>query len=202
MRKYSLYPLIKLLTVVLVIVFTLEYCADMFKSDRPKQDRASTETASLVVSDGTPKPTVVIAILTHPFNSARREKQRMEWLSELPADFTYRFVVGNLDKIAWDKNRTRNAFKQEMLDNKDIVVFDEYVEKYETIFDKVIHSLKWARQFKNPSNVEYQSQYFVKTDDDIYIDTPKMIDWFRARDRATEKSLYWFLLLIIGGTFL
>ena len=190
MRKFSVYPLIKLLALVLLIIATVEYCLNMGQPETPNQNHAPQQFSTAVEIPDSDKPKVVIAILTHPFNSARREKQRMEWLSELPPDFKYKFVVGNLDKINWDKNRTRNEFKQEMQANQDIVVFDEYKEEYFTIFDKVIQSLKWAKQFKHSDKIDYESQYFVKTDDDIYIDTPKMVDWFRQRDR-NEKQLYW-----------
>ena len=133
-------------------------------------------------------PTVVFGILTHPLNYERRNKQRQVWLSKLPNGYIYKYIVGNPEKTQWTDKFTRDDFDAEMERYGDILIHYDYEEYYYTTFEKVVFGMKWGRGFYNPD--VGHSQYYVKVDDDIYIDAPKMLDWFRSRPRD-EVKLYW-----------
>jgi hypothetical protein len=133
-------------------------------------------------------PTVVFGILTHPLNFDRRNKQRKIWLNKLPKGYIYRYIVGNPDSIKWTAAYTRDDFNKEMETHGDILVHGDYKEYYYTTFEKVLFGMKWGRGFYNPD--VGHSQYYIKVDDDIYIEAPKMLGWFRSRPRD-ETRLYW-----------
>ena len=85
------------------------------------------------------------------------------------------FFLGKSNKQEIDKNRLKEAQKYE-----DIIIGD-FPDSYRNITQKLMMAFKWASQ--------QNYKYLLKTDDDVYINIPSLINWIKNRANPNE-ALY------------
>jgi hypothetical protein len=106
---------------------------------------------------------LIINILSHPRNHAKRNSQRETWIQNLPPNIQYQFIIGNPDYAEWESNESRARFEEEMKQHEDMVLFYEAIESYRGISKKVLLAIEDSvHKFPN-------ARYVAKTDDDIYV---------------------------------
>ena len=103
--------------------------------------------------------------LDHPYLQAR-SAIRQTWanISELPRNVKVVFIIGQAD------NATQQFKIQEESNKYGDIVQESFVDTYQNLTIKSLMLLKWFEQ-----NC-HQTQYVMKTDDDMYINLPKLYD--------------------------
>lgn len=111
-------------------------------------------------------------------NADRRNMIRQTW-----GNFNRKHISGDKHwKLVFMMGK---AFTEEM--NEFIVaeyekygdlLIGDYVDSYRNITTKLLMAFQWATQIK--------CSYILKTDDDVYIDIPKLTDWLNARGNPSS----------------
>ena len=113
-------------------------------------------------------------------NAERRNMIRKTWgnvgETRVPNDVAWKvvFMMGKAQEDKMDR-----AVMAEHSKNGDLLVGD-YKDGYRNILIKLLMAFQWASKIK--------CSYVLKTDDDVYIEIPKVIEWVIARNDV--DSLY------------
>lgn len=113
-------------------------------------------------------------------NAGRRDVIRKTWgnveETRVPNDVIWKvvFVMGKpqnaeMNQVIMAEHRSR----------RDLLIGD-YKDEYRNIVIKLLMAFQWASKIK--------CSYVLKTDDDVYIEIPKLIEWLIKR--SDEHSLY------------
>ena len=113
-------------------------------------------------------------------NAERRQMLRMTWANangaHIPKDVTMR-IVFMLGKAA--RSEMHQSIMEEVEQHGDMLIGD-YEDTYRNITTKLLMAFQWATKIK--------CHYVLKTDDDVYIDIPKLVTWLKGRD--VKESIY------------
>ena len=113
-------------------------------------------------------------------NAERRQMLRMTWANvngaHIPKDVTVRIVFMLGKPVKSEMNRD---IVEEMEQYGDMLL-GNYVDTYRTITTKLLMAFQWATKIK--------CDYVLKTDDDVYVDIPKLATWLKTRD--VKGSIY------------
>jgi hypothetical protein len=126
----------------------------------------------------------MIFILSYHTNFLRRKKQRESWLQALPENYEYKFLVGNPHFMDWANETQRFQFENEVKAYDDIIVSMEVTESYRRVSYKVFWGFEWVLQHRP------HVDYIVKTDDDIYLKLPMLLELFDNRAKP-DPFAYW-----------
>ena len=113
-------------------------------------------------------------------NAQRRKMIRKTWgnvgETRVPNDVAWKvvFMMGKAQEDKMDR-----AIMAEHSKNGDLLIGD-YKDGYRNILKKLLMAFHWASKIK--------CSYVLKTDDDVYIEIPKLIEWVIARNDV--NSLY------------
>ncbi len=109
----------------------------------------------------------------------RREKSRGTWLRKenIPQGVKYFFV------LAWSEVSSENDIvKAEVFLHKDILVLD-FLDTYQNLTLKTMSALKWiAINCQRTENI-------LKTDDDVYVNTPKILAHLKRPDSPASAAI-------------
>ncbi|KAK2556527.1 UDP-GalNAc:beta-1 [Acropora cervicornis] len=86
-------------------------------------------------------------------------------------------IVFMLGKAA--RSEMHHTIMEEVEQHGDMLIGD-YVDTYRNITTKLLMAFQWATKIK--------CHYVLKTDDDVYIDIPKLVTWLKGRD--VKESIY------------
>lgn len=89
--------------------------------------------------------------------------------------FSVTFFLGKTHELSIDSERLKEAAKY-----RDMIIGD-FPDTYRNITKKLLMAFKWAS--------EQNYDYLLKTDDDVYINIPSLIQWIRDRP-FPETPLY------------
>ena len=109
-----------------------------------------------------------------------RESIRMSWLTiyrNNSEKLRYAFVLGNTTN-----ERLRMKIQSENEQNKDILQYD-YIDNYSSLTYKTIFAFTWiANNCKQAKNI-------IKTDDDVYLNVPNMLQTIQNPDNDLGKYI-------------
>ncbi|CAH1781652.1 unnamed protein product [Owenia fusiformis] len=135
-------------------------------------------------NNSTTQVKLLIIITTAPHEMINRTALRKTWTSisnKNTGELRYVFVLG---KHAKDQTRNTRALK-EAKKHGDILIKD-FMDVYENLTLKTMSGLKWASDFCS------NAKYVMKTDIDIWVDTPKLlqlIDSFKIKNEILGKCI-------------
>lgn len=111
----------------------------------------------------------LVIVSTSPNNANRRTMIRQTWgnldRNRLPDDHHWK-VVFMMGKAETDE--TNEAIMSEYQRYGDLII-GNYTDRYRVITTKVLMAFQWASQIR--------CSYILKTDDDVYVDVPKLAHW-------------------------
>ena len=111
----------------------------------------------------------LVIVSTSPNNADRRTMIRQTWgnldRNRLPGDYHWKvvFMMGKAEA-----EETNKAIMSEYQRYGDLII-GNYIDKYKAILTKVLMAFRWASQIR--------CSYILKTDDDVYVDVPKLAQW-------------------------
>jgi len=121
---------------------------------------------------------LVITILTGPVNFDRRKAIRETWLSSLPKDVQYYFMIGTKELPSED----RAALEYEQHQYKDLILLTNFKDSYYSLTSKVVSTFQWLDE-----HVDFQ--YVFKADDDTFA----RVDMISGElmKRLVAERFYW-----------
>ncbi|XP_020626423.1 beta-1,3-galactosyltransferase 1-like [Orbicella faveolata] len=123
----------------------------------------------------------LVIVSTSPNNADRRTMIRQTWgnfdRNRLPGDHHWK-VVFMMGKAGADE--TNNAIMSEYQKYGDLII-GNYMDQYRAIVTKVLMAFQWASKIR--------CSYILKTDDDVYVDVPKLARWL-MNVRKNPTSFY------------
>ena len=123
----------------------------------------------------------LVIVSSSPSNADRRTVIRQTWgnvdTKRLPGDNPWN-VVFMMGKAETDE--TNEAVMAEYERYGDLII-GGYTDQYRTIVTKVLMAFHWASQIR--------CSYILKTDDDVYVDVPKLAQWL-INVRRNPTSFY------------
>ena len=113
-------------------------------------------------------------------NANRRKMLRRTWANingaHIPSDLAWKVVFMLGKPPNHEMNRSIMAEREK---HGDLLVGD-YKDEYRNITTKLLMAFQWASQIK--------CNYILKTDDDVYVDIPKLFMWLRTQ--GDNNSFY------------
>ena len=112
---------------------------------------------------------LLVIVSTSPNNVDRRTMIRQTWgnfdRNRLPGDHRWKvvFMMGKAER-----HETNEAIMSEHQRYGDLII-GNYTDRYRVITTKVLMTFQWASQIR--------CSYILKTDDDVYVDVPKLAHW-------------------------
>lgn len=123
----------------------------------------------LDLADPCHQPPFLLVVICSSVNNARqRDAIRHTWASSLPVDVKVVFILGNTDH----KEELKKNITKESLTYKDIIQ-EDFLDTYQNLSLKTVGLLKWI------STKCEKVKYVLKTDDDIFINVPLLLDDLR-----------------------
>lgn len=124
---------------------------------------------------------LLVIVSTSPNNADRRTMIRQTWgnldRNRLPGEHHWK-VVFMMGKAETDE--TNEAIMSEYQRYGDLII-GNYTDQYRVITTKVLMAFQWAS--------EIRCSYILKTDDDVYVDVPKLAHWL-MKVLKTPTSFY------------
>jgi len=113
-------------------------------------------------------------------NAVRRKMLRRTWGNingaHIPSDLAWKVVFMMGKPLNHEMNQSIMAEYEQHGD----LLIGVYEDVYRTITTKVLMAFQWASQIK--------CSYILKTDDDVYVDIPKLFTWLRTQ--GDNNSFY------------
>ncbi|KAK3597982.1 hypothetical protein CHS0354_042333 [Potamilus streckersoni] len=123
---------------------------------------------------------LVIFIMTAHENNEQRNAIRQTWLTiskNNTANVRYAFILGETkDKSLREKIMLENSVHKDFL-------MENFIDSYSNLTLKTIMSFKYAAN--NCPNVKF----VMKTDDDMYVNVPFLLELLRKHEKALQKAV-------------
>lgn len=123
----------------------------------------------------------LVIVSSSPNNADRRTMIRQTWgnfnRTRLPGDHRWKvvFMMGKADA-----DETNEAVMAEYERYEDLLI-GNYTDQYRSIITKLLMAFQWASRVR--------CSYILKTDDDVYVDVPKLTQWL-MKVRRNPTSFY------------
>lgn len=123
----------------------------------------------------------LVIVSTSPNNADRRTMIRQTWgnldRNRLPGDHHWKvvFMMGKAASVEMNQ-----AIMSEYQRHGDLII-GNYKDHYRAIVTKVLMAFQWASKIR--------CSYILKTDDDVYVDVPKLAEWL-MKVRKNPTSFY------------
>jgi hypothetical protein len=118
---------------------------------------------------------VAILVTSAPSHAGQRDTIRQTWGHfALRRDVRVAFVVGSSDDTKIDRK-----VADESLLYGDVIQFS-FVDSYNNLTSKVLSMLQWASKYCGAT------KFLLKTDDDMFINVPVLLNFLRARENVTN----------------
>lgn len=123
---------------------------------------------------------IVILIFTIHQNKAQRTSIRNTWLTyskNNTANIRYAFVLG----YTHDKRQSDSVKKEAALYGD--IIKEDFIDAYANLTYKTVMAFRWVKHFCS------QAKFVMKTDDDVWVNVPNLLETVKNNSETLEKSI-------------
>ncbi|XP_051164685.1 beta-1,3-galactosyltransferase 1-like [Leptopilina boulardi] len=125
-----------------------------------------------------PSPFLIIAVCSAVSNEKARLAIRETWANRYHSDMTYNSTVKVVFILGQSDNETLNNSVAEESEKYNDIIQEKFYDTYNNLTLKSVALLKWVTSYCETS------KYLMKTDDDMFINIPKLLETLNARPRS------------------
>ncbi|XP_041370539.1 lactosylceramide 1,3-N-acetyl-beta-D-glucosaminyltransferase A-like isoform X2 [Gigantopelta aegis] len=123
---------------------------------------------------------LLIFVFSAPYNKEYRDTIRTTWASK---PFTVKYNAKVLFLFGMDPHEGNNSVVESENERHHDVVRANFVDSYENLTLKSLAMLNWVLTYCS------STKYLLKSDDDVYVNTPVLLDKMRRYESVLQKFL-------------
>ncbi|XP_033208263.1 beta-1,3-galactosyltransferase 1-like isoform X2 [Belonocnema kinseyi] len=126
----------------------------------------------------TPPPFLLVVVCSAVANQKARSAVRNTWANKYNLDNSYNFTVRVAFLLGQSDNETLNNSVAEESEKFNDIIQERFLDTYNNLTLKSVMLLKWVSTNCEPT------KYLMKTDDDMFINIPKLLEFLNARPQS------------------